>query len=86
MSRRRGRKDPTTVKGITLRMSRRITIPGSSTGAKTISRTVKPACEWVKIVASGRTVTATRVSAPANSSGYPSSWNASLKSSTSFSG
>jgi hypothetical protein len=42
---KRGRNDPTMVRGSTLWTSRSMTIAGSSTGANRIWRTVKPAWE-----------------------------------------
>ena len=42
---RRGRKEPTMVRGSTLCTSSSMTMAGSSTGAKIIWRTVNPACE-----------------------------------------
>jgi len=69
ISRRRGRNAVVIVSGSTLRTSSRITSPGSSIGANTISRTVNAACAYTKVVASGRTTIDDTMPRPSMSSG-----------------
>ena len=57
------------VMGSVLSTSRSITAAGSSRGANSTWRTVNAGCEYVSVVASGRTCTQATMSVPSMSSG-----------------